>query len=233
MKLRSIVQSQATRFVKVLMTHGAPYIPDALQQVHHRYGFVDTPKNLEQFDATKGMTFSHGKFRPNGADETGIVINRFQIYEEGFLAETRSTVEDADAFLDDFLSWSSVQFGLKLLDYPPMRALYNSQIEVQSELDLEALLATIQPVGNMISRFLAGYDRVLPAFAPVGFSLHCGAPEAATQSTFPIPSLFTFERLARYPHSTNIFISSAPLKTADHLALIKDLEGGWRTRRSS
>ncbi|MEX1205712.1 MAG: hypothetical protein WEB85_10725 [Dongiaceae bacterium] len=225
MKLHSVLQGEASRFVKIVPTRGIPYIPHALLFIRDRYGFMEAPESLDEFDTTKGITFSHGKFRPSEAETTSeVVIEKLRIYEQGLLAQTRASVEDAELFLDDFLAWSCRQFELKLLDYPPIRRLYHSSIEFQSDIEFESLLEPIRSIGKTVSECLASYGIGAAEFVPTGFSLHC---DMLSQ---PMPSIFTFERRAGHPHSAGLFLSSAPLKTADHIKLIKDFESSLRKR---
>lgn len=234
MILRSILQSQASRFLKLATTHGMPYIPDALVFVRDRYGFVETPTNLSDFNPSTGITFSHGKFQPSEKSAKDIVIRKLQIYEQGLLADTQATVEDADMFLDDFISWSCSRFDIKILDYPPTHKLYHSNIELHSNLDLESPLRFIKPLGHSITNRLKKYGGEGSFdYAPTGFSLHCDMTKSTSAILPPVPSIFTLERLARHPFGAGIFVSSAPLKTADHIALIEEFEGGLRDHRSN
>lgn len=233
MKMRAIFQSQASHFLRMRPTRGTPYLPDVREHINSRYGFLESPQTLEEFNDTKGMTFLHGKFAPGGDEAKAAAITKFQIFEQGFYAETRATVEFAEAFLDDFLSWGAIQFGMEFLDYPPVRKLYGSQIEFQSEIDFAPLLEPIRFVGKEISSHLERYGQAGPPFTPTGFSFHCGPmSEQDGQPAPPTPSIFTFERAGRYPQNANIFVSWAPLKTADHVAVIEEIEAAQRGRRS-
>ncbi len=226
MKLVSIVLGQAVRLFRVSNPIGGTYLPDVVTAFRERYGFLEVPTKVAEYDASKGVTFGHGKFKvrsrksPQGRVSEEIVIDSFQVFNDGLVVNTKAFVEDAELFLDDVIVWVTQTFGYNILDDPPVQRTYISQIEVAFPGSLLPLFDKIGILNKRITTALTSYGKVPPSYEVSGFILHCDT----TKVLPPIPTGFTFERRAQHPYTSNLYFSSAPLKTSDHLKVLEELE---------
>lgn len=226
MKLISIVLGQAVRLFKATNPIGGTYLPNVAAAFRERYGFMEVHSKVAEYDATKGITFGHGKFKVRTTESTErrvaeeIVIDSFQVFNDGLVVNTRALVEDADLFLDDVIAWFTGSFGYNILDDPPTQRTYASHVEVTFQGSLVPLFNKIGILNKRITTALTRYGKVPPSYEVSGFSLHCDT----TKLLSPIPSAFTFERRAQHSYTSNLYFSSAPLKTSDHLKVLEELE---------
>ncbi len=227
MKLVSIILGEAVRLFQARNPIGGTYLPDLVDGFKERYGFLEAPTSLQEFDPSKGITFRHGKFKigerilPDGRIYEEIVIDSFQIFSDGFVVGTQSFAEDADLFLNDVIGWAFKAFGSTIIEGSPIQYAYNSHIEVSFLKSLTPLFDKISTLNKRVTSALTSYGSITPpSYQIAGFSLHCDLTNMAP----PRPGAFTFERRAQEPYSSNLYFSSAPLKTEDHLKLLEELE---------
>lgn len=217
MKIRSILQGQVLRFIRASNPMGNYYMPDVVKALRERYGFVVTPTTLQEFDAQKGITFQHGRFavKHEKGKREEIVIDKFQVFSDGVLAESKVTTEDIDLFVDDIIKFGVDEFGLKVLDDPIKRA-YLSSFEIEChDLELPPF-----PLGQKIEEYLRGYGQDPQPFETRSITVYYD-----TSITLkPTPFAFIFARREGIPNSANIYFSSAPLTTIDHHALLGEVE---------
>lgn len=226
MKLVSIVLGKAVRLFRAANPVARTYLPDVVEAFRERYGFLEVPTKLAEYDPTKGITFGHGKFKvrttesAEGRVSEEIVIDSIQIFNDGLVVNTRAFVEDADLFLDDLIAWAIKKFGYNILDDPPIQRTYASHIEVTFQGSLVPLFNKIGILNKRITTALASYGKAPPSYEVSGFSLHCDT----TKLFPPIPTAFTFERRTQHSYTSNLYFSTAPLKTSDHLKVLEEIE---------
>lgn len=213
MKVRTILQGQAIRFLRASNPMGNYYMPDVVKALRERYGFVQAPTTLQEFDAQKGITFQHGRFviKNEKGKREEIVIDKFQVFTDGLLVDTKVYTDDADKFLDDVIQWGVAEFGLKILDDPIKRA-YLSSFEVECP---DAELPPF-PLGKKIEECLRGYGQDALPFDTRSITVWYDT----SVTVRPAPYAFIFARREGLPNSSNIYFSSAPLSTTDHHALL-------------
>lgn len=201
---------------------GGLYMPEAVKAVQEKYGFLQGPTTLQEFDSSKGVTFLHGTFAPpkprlpKGKGQNRIVIDRFQIYTNGVLVETKGFTEDADQFLDDVTQWAMEEFGITIHPNIPIRKAYLTNLEVEFP---GAELPNF-PLQKTLEGFLIGYGQTPSQFSTAGLTFHCDL----THVQPPLPTAFQIIRREGVPYSSNLYYSTAPLSTQDHLLLLEDLD---------
>lgn len=231
MQLLSVIFSQSLRIVRSTNPMGTIYMPDAIKELENRYGFLEVPKSLQEYDLQKGINFLHGKFSLkkrmhfkgmlDAVRTDELVIDRLQLFHNGLLVETRSYVESADMFLDDVIDWGTERFGLRLLEDPPIRKVFSSQVEVKfNQSPIPALVPRQGGVIKSLAANFKAYGLEWPQFEASGISFHCDTKTAEV----PAPTFFGLERRTGFPYSSNIFFSTAPLLTRDHLKLLESLD---------
>ncbi len=214
MKVKNILLARAIRLLRFT---GRPlYMHDVMKPIVEQYKFLKVPQTLEEFDDTKGITFSHGKFNSRGRD---VVIDSFQIFNNGLVADTREDTEDADKFLDDVIEW-----GVKTLDRilpeQSVETLYLSNLEISLTTPLSTYMPIEQQLTGEISRYLKEYGVKHEPFELVSFALNF--------DRIKLPSVltnFTIVRREGESFDSGLYFSTAPLKTKDHIALLEKLGG--------
>lgn len=221
MKLETILLGRAIRLVRFIGRSGSIYLHDANKALIERYGFIKVPTTLEEYDQGKGITFRHGKFLVDTAEGSrDVVIDSFQIYNNGLIADTQSDTANADQFLDDVITWSTKTWGAMIHDSQPVEKIFLSNLEVSLAKPLTSYLPSSVLLGGEISQYLTEYGLQHEPYEATGFTLHFDK----TLSPNSVLSNFTLARRDGVAFKVGTYFSSAPLKTADHIALLEKLE---------
>jgi hypothetical protein len=213
-KITEIIFSQAIRFFPVSgQSGGTLYGANLIHAVEHRYGFWESPKTVADYDMSKGITFLHGFF------DKRFVIDRFQVYSNGILAEAKIPTEDLDIFIDDVVEWGRSAAGLTINDRYTRRG-YNSHIEVFAEGPIDRAFPNFTALGDHIAQLIRTYGINTNKFQVSGIIL------SADNETLPMPKPVgvTLDRRASKPYESQLFFSTASLKTADHLLILNEME---------
>lgn len=215
MKLTNVILSQAIRLLRVKgPAGGSVYVLDLVRALESRYGFFEGPKALSDYDFAKGVTFLHGHLNKR------FVIDRFQIFETGILAETRATVEECDEFLNDVIEWARKEFSVSVDEEGIRGSSYLSQVEVQSSVSLGIACEQCKRLSCQLTEILRSYGQSSPEFEVSGIKLH-----GDVTNVLPLrPVEFAFERRAGLPYGSGLYFSSAPLRTADHMRFLNEIE---------
>ncbi len=231
MKLLEILLGQSSRMIRTYIPGGL-YIPDVITPLQERYGFMQVPGGFEDFKSPQGIVCNHGRFLIPESDISKVstkyfqvgelIIDSLHVLENGVLVSTRGTVESADLFLDDLFDWGANTFGSITVESTPIMKNFFSQIEIQLDSDIMLHLQKADILCDKISSSLSEYGHGSYTFQPYGFSLHFDATQLPAQRL--APNQFIIERKQQMPYKENIFVSSAPLKTTDHLKLLEELE---------
>jgi hypothetical protein len=212
MKLISVISSQVIRFGKVAGKDGGPvYGLNLTKLCEQRYGFLQSPRTLEDYNLKSGVTFLHGYFQDR------LVIDKLQIFENGILVEARADTDACEAFLDDAIAWAKEQGGFTFHRDPAMPRMYQSTIEVETSALLESQISeNAIAVGKRIAEVLGTYGLSTPDWLPSGISFGNGLSGDAAS--------FRFERREGSPPPPNTFFAVARMRTKDHLEVLKLLE---------
>jgi hypothetical protein len=190
------------------------YFPDFVNAIVSRYGFVTPPASLQE-SMKSGAKFEIGKFTVNGED---VVIKELGIYNDGLICEAFDTTF-AELALDDFMQWAADTFGLQERTSPIQRT-YTSALVCIFDKAIEAGLGKLSGICELLSRALNasyGWDYQF-SLSRLAFNVD---PKA-------IPTLratnFILERRVQADYSENRYFSIAPLKTDEHIDLLRRLE---------
>jgi hypothetical protein len=211
MKLVNTVLSQAVRLGALSGKNGGSFYGlNIVKQCEQRYGFLQSPKILADYDLTNGVTFLHGNFNDR------FVIDRFSVYGNGFFAEAKVGTSECEEFLDDVMKWGSELGSFKFTADVNAPKLFLSNIEVRSSVSLANSLPKISAFGKEIANTMRSYGHITPDWALAGLAFGNGGPNDATS--------FKFEQRELSPVQSDIFFSSARMRTADHLRILDILE---------
>lgn len=212
MKVAKIIYGQSIRFLNIVPSTGQTlYGINLVRAFESRYGFLESPKLLSDFDLSSGITFRHGIFSGR------TVIDKFMIYSNGMLAEAAASNQDCYDFISDVIEWSSKAAGISISKSQDNAIIFNSTVHIEMNVDYPKYLTALRLIGTAISGALRSYGHVIPSFELTGLSL---SPDVDGKS----PNAFKLERLLGAPFDSNLYFSSAPLSTADHLRILEELE---------
>jgi len=197
-----------------LNPRGKSLYPALFSFLVQKYSFLKYPTAVDQFDEQKGIKFELGNFY-NRANTT-VIVNA-SIFSDGVVAETRSTTDDADAFLAEAMDAVCQEYGLTPMANIRMRKIYLSEIFVQTQQSLNLLNDKLDHFGHRLSADISGFPEQTWEASGISFSVDQGVQQAK-----PIP--FRLERAANTAFSDNRYYSVAPLQTEKHLRLLDDLE---------
>ena len=221
MKLESILLGRSTRAMRIIQPPGGIHLQRAVHAMEERYGFIQVPKTLAEYDETKGVNFRHGKFtviRQRKKNE--IVIDALSIYSDGLLAEARSYTDDTDSFLDDVVAWGTKEFALIVPPDQKIENYYISNLEISLDSDLHDFFSAASLVAKQLSGCLTNYGTKFGPFDTTSFTMNFDRKEHMPS----ILSNFTLQRREGVPFSSRLYFSSAPLKTEDHMSLLQVLD---------
>lgn len=217
MKISKYLVSYVVRFV-MEETPGSPptmYIGDLVNALKDRYRFLQVPTKIEEFDLQKGIEFIHGIF------EKDQVIRKLRIHNNGIFCEAVLSTEVISDFIEDVFNWARQEIGMKLEDAVDPNQFFSSHLEVETDISLATAFSKFSLIGDKLTTLVASYGQQVPSFEATTLAFQCDLSKVQNIS----PEMFTFERRAQKPFDSGLFYSAAPLKTADHLELLNELEG--------
>ena len=190
------------------------YLPDLVNQLKARYNFVQAPKteDLLPSDPPKGAEFRHGRL-PN---DPKVIIDKLTVFNDGVVADAAESTDHADEFLSDFQEWAKTAIPKAMPSGPRF---YLSQLEIKMEPPLEAYVQSLKPIGEKITQRLATYGIQTTRYEVSAINMNWDV------SGKPVPQAgqFFIDRRLNVPYSENVWFTQAPLRTADHIALLKEL----------
>ena len=190
-------------------------IQPMLDKLKERYSFAAAPKNPLDLDAQmRALSFKTGIFR--GVGKPPVIVN-FAIYNDGFVAETLSSTEDASLFLREVSDWIYKEFGLTVPR--DVETAYLSQIDYECDFPLVGLSPRLGQLRQLIEghhRPVDGKSRSFDAATLAFWTEDINQPKA--------PAAFRVERKIGPAFSSNHYFSQAPLETSSHIELLRQLE---------
>lgn len=190
---------------------------DLLDWLKDAYQFTKSPSSPSDLDETKGLVFTGGQFQ---AREEIFLAIELRIYNDGVIADTRSSTDDTDLFLADVFQSAAKEFSLPYRHEIIRKKMYVSELNVRTDRKLTTINPRLTEFASKLSE-LQGM-RSLPGTTSLvelcGLSFWAdGAPNPTVQS-------FRFERKHGTGFSEDRYYSIAPLRTTNHLKMLEDLE---------
>jgi hypothetical protein len=213
--IRGIVLARVVQMIKS-PTGTVGYLPDVAGQIKAKYEFLVGPTNDELVpkDPAKGAEFRHGRIIHEGQS---VVIDKVTVFNDGIVVDSTSSTNDADLFLDDLVVWAKTAIPKASASGPRY---YLSQIEFHSDLALVTYAPTFEPICEKITATLTTYGIKAPRFEVTNIGLYYDMLGKIN----PQPGAFYIDRRQNVAFAENVWFSQAPLKTPDHIALLKELE---------
>ena len=191
---------------------------DTVKKLQERYHFMKAPITFEELfpsDPTEGIKFLQGSMAREG--KPPIVVEMLQLLPNLIIVETRTSTDDAEEVLGDYLNHANKDRPDTVRVFGP--PLYSSEVEFSSDIDLThyapQLAATVRQLDSLVSSYGAKAPPYQVVSIIVNFDMH--NLEGA------VPGFFRIERRSGVPFGENLFYSVAPLKTQDHHEVLRAL----------
>lgn len=215
MELLNVVRARATWLFDIgeLNPKGKSVLPELLEWLKDSYSFSKAPSSITDLDDTKALAFIGGSFQVR--EEIFIDVD-FRLYNDGLIADTKSSTEDSEAFLKDMLESAATEFKLSYQPDRVKRVLYVNEVNVTSPHNLEGINPQFRAIAAKITSLLNAHSVQPFQLASIAFWPDQVIPSPVSQ--------FRLERKLNVPFSHNRYYSIAPLQTAEHLKLLDDIE---------
>jgi hypothetical protein len=212
MELITPLLSSAVRYLQFAEKSDA-FVPEVIGQIQERYRFWEAPKGPSDLNYEAGVKFNFGRFH-------NTTIKSFQIFTNGVMAQADAETSIIDAFLDDILQWIANVYDFHYGQIGPVEKIFVSVVEVRVKSDLSNIFDKLNSTMQNLSEMVAGYGITAESFTASGITF-----ETDPLRSTPINAgRFVFERRGGKPYESNIFYSSAPVSTEQHLELLANLE---------
>ncbi len=190
---------------------GAPPLGRSARAAIKRYKFERPPSADELF--SDKIIFRNGEFEDTA-------IDALEIYNDGVIVRGPCDSEILERFLSDVVDWFLEETGGKRIETHSIHTVYESHLNLIGSDKMLNYFTRLEIIRGAVSRGVAEATGQSVAFHPTGFML--AADETKILGLKPGP--FRLERRIGLPHEGNFFISSAPLRTKDHIEVLKQLE---------
>lgn len=214
MELSSILLARTIALFEtgLLNPRGSVSRAELVPLIVNRFSFAEFPSKLEDFDASKGITFKHGYFN-------GQSIEELTIYNDGIKIDLRSSTEKGQRIILDSLQWMSKDAKITYTDGMITRWAFLSQMVVQSSINLDAVHPAYQALSKRVGALVseAKGEDFQYRVAGINFNFERLNAEYAIAP-------FLIERRLKTPDSENRYYSQAPLQTEEHLEVLREFE---------
>ena len=195
---------------------GGRSLLDLFQAIATRYRFSTFPKHLLDYNKNNALEFNSGTFLkgPNEDLRVGLTI-----YSDGVVGDSLSSTDNSEAFLEDMAQWAAKDHGLLFDGNSIVRKAHLSQLEVK----FDTRLSFINPKLNFLPSRL--YSQVVPFdgnATQYGFGGFAVWPENMHKDT--TLHVFRLEPKWNTTFAENIYFSSAPVRTQEHVAILQEIE---------
>jgi hypothetical protein len=190
--------------------------PDVVAKVQERYRFTKGPDLKTDEVAKNGYKFEIGNFQFENAT---VRIGDFALYRDGIVVNA-TTTDAAEAFLDDVVSYMRKEFLFREFITEP-RKYFQSQVVVEFDRSPAKLIHSFEQIIKSIS------DRLRETYSleiPMGFTrLDIDFDRTQSRASTLIQRVI-IERRVGVPFDKERYFCAAPLRTADHEALLSEIE---------
>lgn len=190
--------------------------PDVITKVKERYQFNKSPDLKIEEVSKNGYKFEMGIFSFQNV-RTRIID--FALYRDGIVVNAAKS-DAAEAFLDDIVSYMKSEFSFRDFISQP-RKYFQSQIIVEFDRSPAKLLGPLDKITSAISQRIKATYSVEPAmnFSRADFDF-----DRTKNPAFNSIQKIIIERRVGIPFDKERYFCAAPLRTADHESLLREIE---------
>src|SRR3990172_9074804 len=167
MRLSAVILARTVAFLQIedLNPRNRVSLIDFARAFSQQYKFFKSPQALEDLDLQKGIEFVSGKL-----GETN--IERFMMFSQGIVVDTKSSTDDSDKILQDALRWTANLVGQ---DSPVqiVRKSYMSQLTFYSDLSLPVIHPIFRELASRITGGILENMRRKFEYELFSINLHC------------------------------------------------------------
>jgi hypothetical protein len=179
-----------------------------------RYRFSKSPQHLMDMNSSNALEFSAGTFAKSKKLDLRVGLS---IYNNAVVADTLSSTDDAELFLQDVAQWAAKEYALSV-DTAIVRKSYLNHMDVKFDYAVQIANPKLDFV---VSRLNAQPRSIDGKIVPFGF----GSLALWTQHiNTPQGQAFRLEHKHDTAFTDNTYFSIAPLQTQEHTSLLEDIE---------
>jgi len=216
MRVLNVIAARATWLFEIadLNPKGKSIFPEIIDWLKETYDFDKAPESATDLTENKGLLFKEGAFQ---AREEMFVSVELTVFNDGLVANSSSSTDDTEKFLENVVTSAVTEFSLTFDPSMIRRKLYLSELNVRLEQPLGNLNPRLTEFAKKLSSLCTGVAS--EPFEVGGLSLWSDV----TNAVYKVPP-FTIERRLNAPFNENRFYSKAPLRTDEHVEMLKELE---------
>lgn len=219
MRLNAVVKARLLAFVEIasLNPKGRVFFPNIVASIVSRFNFQTFPAKPEDFDETKGISFSRGNL-------DGINVPQLTIFNNGFLIDTEVGTAESEHILMSTLEWAKEEIGITFSPEMIYRRRYLSDLLFHTD---TPILQGFRPIENLRNKLTDLGQTVLGERMNYN-TIRLDMDFERYQRQAPIAAL-TIQRRTDFAFSDNQYYSEAPLPTELHWELLVGFEKDIRT----
>lgn len=188
------------------------FYPDLVKAIVARYDFQQFPQKIEDFDESKGVTFTEGRLGKS-------VIERLTFYTYGIVLDTRASTHESKRLLEEGLQWGSKELGLVYKPSMIRRWEYSSQLTFYSNVQFTGIHLALQRLADSVSKSVAEVTGENLKYELTNLVVDYDQ----LKRKHPL-GRFSIQRRENTPFSENKYFSDAPLPTDVHIKLLEQFE---------
>jgi hypothetical protein len=219
-EIRQTIAARVARQAIAIQPQGEMRL-DTVKKLQERYRFGKVPQTIEELfptDPAAGIKFEHGTLiRDDG--RAPVIVDFLQLLPNNIiLVQTRVSTDDAEEFLNDYIANANRERSETIQVFGA--SFYASEIEFSWTKSLDEYAVAFRTAARQLELLVAGYGSPDSHYRTASIVLNLDPSKVAGVS----PAHFNVERRAGVPDNLNLYYSHAPLKTRDHLDLLKSLD---------
>ena len=219
MELINFDTSRVIHLISVTRPGGQLYAPDLVRATAERYQFLKGPTVDDLIK--REVKFSVGKFND-------FQIQEFAVYSDGLIVTAAADTDILEAFIEDMLTWGENEFGFTpIISVGKPERHFESLLIIKSEVDLAKAMTISEEILTALNALSSSGRYIEAEFKPSGLAIDCDPQQVKAVRK---PMSFGFERRLGISFEENVFYSKAPLRTKDHLDLLRLTEDVARRR---
>jgi hypothetical protein len=215
MELLNVIRARAIWLIYIqdINPHGRNINTYIIDWLRNKYKFLKCPSSIYERNEGGALVFSDGEFKSKNGSNVSVDL---AIYNDGFIADTRSSTKDTELFIEDALYSLVKDFGLVYKPEMLRKKLYLSELTLRTDRQLNNINPRMQAFVRKIISMIGTDDLGLMELSSLSFWWDFRSSNGQSH--------FQFERAAGIPFSERRYYSRAPLHTEDHLSLLNEFE---------